>query len=633
MTDKVNITCNYVIPKVDVGMSSGDVLYTHYLSKALKEFFDTENVSAFYSTVPLPILTGPQGTKYNFNYVSIDGCTRIDFSKGINKDNTIILCCMHAITTFCDQIVWDAAHSIPVGGKLIIIEPTSPDSILRREYFSRCMSVSITTRNGLTIEEWSKTEALPSEKDGGLKKWSFCVPMQKCSYDSVNVILQNIKLLNLDEFELLIGCSEKSEPFPDPRVKIVTVGKENQSLTQKKNFLANISRYENLCIFHDRVVIPINFKEAIENFGDCFGIASFQSIYIDWNSGRVERYSDFHVAHEDGHHILSAEVFGETDKRAVLYTQNVPIRLRWRMATSEAHPGEASENTYLTGTMYLTKRSIWSMVKQDPKINWDEQEDVEFGFHALLHFGIPSRINPYGITISRRARHIMIGLKYMSDRYEKNPKESVAIPPILKTVNRPASKNEELEIRKKAWTLTEKYAVRSDALRVRVFTDPISSQNNWTLYWVSILYSMVIPRDLHSIKEFLIDFSKAMFGSPYDKGTLLYLSEEILEGKFFVDAVIENGYFTQSIRNVDVIHATETPSDSIMIDYITNQIWRAPKYYRLPETYAELQKMVICALSALPDQDIEGISTAKNEAIKSGYVANISSTTLAKKSE
>lgn len=622
MTDKVKKKYNYIIPKVDVGKSIADIFYTHYLSRALKELIDTKNIRELYGTVPIP--TDIQCTEYDVNYVPIDGCTRIDFSENTNKENNIVLCYVHALTTCCDQIVWDAAHSMPVGGRLIIVEPSFPDSILHREYFSQCMSVSKSTSNGLTIEEWTKTAVLPSEKEKGLNKWSFCIPMQKCSHDSVDILLRNIKLLNLDEFEILICCSEESGQFPDQRVKIITADKDNQSLTQKKNLLASKSKYENLCIFHDRVIIPVNFKEAIEKFGDHFGIAAFQSIYIDWNSGIIERYSDFHVAHEDGHHILSAEVFGETDKRAVLYTQNVPIRLHWRTATAEAHPGEASENTYLTGSMYLTKRSIWNMVKQDPKINWDEQEDVEFGFHAMFHFGIPSRINPYAITISRRARHIMVGLKYMSDRHQQGAKESVPISPILKTTNRPASKNEELKIRKKAWSLTEKYAVRSDELRNKIFTDPISSQKNWALYWVSVLYSMVIPRDPHFIHDFLIEFSKAMFGSPYDKGTLFHLVEEIMNGKFVVDAIIENGYFMQSLRNIDVINVTEIPSDSIMIEYIANQIWRAPKYYQLPETYAELHKMVVCALSALPDQGIEGISAARNEAVKFGYITNIS---------
>ena len=601
-------------------MSSGDVFYTYYLSRALKEFFATKTVSTFYSTIP--VATDDQATAYDFNYISVDGCTRIDFSKSLNEDKSLVLCCVHAQTTFCDQILWDAAHSVPVGGKIILIEPSAPNSILRREYFSSRMSVSTTTSNGLTIEEWTKTEALPSEKEKGLKKWSFCVPMHKASPENVDILVRNINLLNLDEFELLIGCSEDSEPYPDPRVRIITVDKADQSLTQKKNFLASIAKHENLCIFHDRVVIPANFQEAIENFGDCSGITSFQSIFIDWNSGRVERYSDFHVEHEDGHHILSSEVFGKTDKRAVLYTQNVPIRLSWRMATSEAHAGEASENAYLTGTMYLTKRSIWNMVKQHPEINSDEQEDVEFGFHALFHCGIPSRINPNGITISRRARNIMIGLKHISDRHQKGMKANSLMSPILKTVNQPNPKNEELTIRKKAWNIVEKYAPQSDLCRLKIFTAPISSQKDWTVYWLSILYSMIIPRDIHSIKEFLKDFSKAMFGSPYDKGTIRHLAEEIWEGKIFVDAIIDNGYFMQSLRNVEVMNVTETPSDGIMVDYIANQLWRAPQYYRLPDSYAELHKMVVCALSALPDQHIKGIETARAEAVKSGYAAH-----------
>ena len=45
--------------------------------------------------------------------------------------------------------------------------------------------------------------------------------------------------------------------------------------------LANAAAHPNLCLFHDRLLPPRNFRQAVEAFGDAFPITGFQNFVID----------------------------------------------------------------------------------------------------------------------------------------------------------------------------------------------------------------------------------------------------------------------------------------------------------------------------------------------------------------
>jgi hypothetical protein len=586
-----------IVPRSGVGRSVAPIRYSYYLSQSIASFLDDISADVVLSAVPFPATAA--GPAAALAVIEMDGSSRIDLKADGRNVSTVVICFVHAVTTFGPHVLWDVIHSLPVGGKLVLVEPGAFDSILHRDYFQGCLLREESQLGGLVIQSWTKITLLPSERDEGLEDWSFCVPMERFSRASVDTLLRDIERLELANFELVIGCSFPSDEVVDERVKIVVAPPGEASLTAKKNLMAEVARYPNLCIFHDRIALPANFKKAVERFGDHPGITAFQSLYVDWKSGRVERYSDMHVELGDGWRLWSAEALGDDDRRGIIYRHGLPLRLRWRTGMAEAHPGEALPDAYLTGTMYLTKRAIWQMVEQHPQIDWNELEDVEFGLYALTKFGIPSRINPFAFSISRRARALMLGAKRIADRTSNLSRAEFSGPPMMPPAHDSDDYRAELRVRARAWSFAVKHCPKADELRQAIFTEPFADQRSWAKYWLRILYATIIPRNIEQITVFLTEFSNAMFGFNYDRSTLSVLREAIWNGRFAIDVILEDGYFLQSVRNADAARVTQMPPRGEMLDYIIDQIWRAPESYQLPEKFEDFREIMLASFEAI----------------------------------
>lgn len=586
----------YVVPRKGVGFSASNIQFTNYLSQAFTFLCSQFKADSVFAAVPL--LDVEDITVNRDGVVEIDGAARIDFLARRSEVTSLALVGFHAMSSFADQVVWDAFHTLPVGGSLTIVEPSAFTTILEGAYFAACATKEVLLDKGGSVVRWIKTAATASEIDSGLDRWSFCVPIERPSKAAIANLLAELATLGLTEYELIIASSVGFK-YADERVRVIALTGADASLTAKKNAMASAAKYENLCIFHDRVALPSNFSDAVKRFGDHSGITAFQSIYIDSSSGRVERYSDLHVELGDSWRLIDAAELGKKDQRAVLYRHGLPIRLRWRTGTVEAHPGEATAGTYLTGTMYLAKRGIWNMVQQHPKIDWNELEDVEFGLYALTEYGIPSRINPHAITVTRRARAIMLGAKTISDRKTGRSALHLSGPPIKPPANKKDGYISELAVRNRAWDFARIHCPSAADLRSNIYCGALGDQKSWTRYWVALLYASIIPRSVEGLNLFLTDFSRSMFGYSYDRSTINALIHAILNGKFAVDAIVEDGYFAQSIRNADAACVTQFPEDEHFLDYVVDQIWRAPDLYRVPHDYSELHAIVVAALASV----------------------------------
>lgn len=585
MTSKA-LRYNLLVSKQGVGQSFASIAYTGYLQRKLMDCVGRLGLANIYSAVPIE-------NGQPLRVIEIDGATRLFNLSSETQVQEITLCCIQAVSSFGHHIIWDAIHRLSLGGTLTVIEPGKLDSVLERRYFMNALKHEKSSVDGMHISRWTKISPLPSELEKGLDEWSFCLPVQQPTKAVIDDVLANILSLKLKRFELLIASSELPIKHPDPRVKILHATGTASSLTAKKNLLAEQSMFANLCIFHDRIVLPRNFSEAVKAFGDHYGMVSFQSLYVDREAGEAERYSDFHVEVNDGWKLMSAVATDSDDERAVIYRYGLPIRLRWRSALTEAHPGEASEGNYLTGSMYIAKRSTWRMVEQHPEIEWDELEDVEFGLFALKEFGIPSRLNPSAFTLTRRARAIMLGSKVIADRRSNGVIQVAGRRPI--GGDRGDGKidaDAELVIRQRAWEFAQLYCLGAEKLRLDIFSQSIYDRASWCRYWLRLLYATILPRDLNKIETVLRSFSRAMFGTAYDRTTLSVLKEQIWSGRFFIDVVVENAYFLRSVRNHKGSDVVGCNSDGASKWAVLDKIWRDPAQFQLPSTFEELSRLI-----------------------------------------
>jgi hypothetical protein len=284
---------------------------------------------------------------------------------------------------------------------------------------------------------------------------------------------------------------------------------------------------------------------------------------------------------------------------AALYTQGLTARLTYRSHFVEAHPDEYDRRAYVTGSLYLCKRSIWKQIRQDPAIEWNKLEDVEFGQRALSQYGVPPRVNPYAFAFTSRTRAVLLGSHEILSRrgdghvvsysstYRSGPKSTADTGLPIST------------LRARAWDIYTEFGFPEHDLEMRqfIFCTPINTTRQFAAFWIRILYNLVVPRQLSAIQKLLMKFSTAAFGFCYDAGTLSTLSRSIKEGAFFVDAIIRDNYFNRTLANVPNLINADDEKDSNILFQQTMNLWRqGGDYIHFYESFDDLWSTINASL-------------------------------------
>jgi hypothetical protein len=302
-------------------------------------------------------------------------------------------------------LMWDIAHALPIGMSIVVLSDRE-ECFFDREYFRA--SLHKTRESGCT--RFQKIAALLAERDRGLQRWSFGIPVGPEDATLLNVVVKRLLDINVDEREIIL-CGRPGANFKYfEYVRIV--GEEITAppiqISAKKNRIAQEARYENLCMMHDRVFLPLDFIEAINKFGDLFGLQTMQAIYFDDLWCMVpRRYSDASVFLRDRRTLPIAKNRGSRDA-------NDMIAFAPRLKAASDGYGYALRNPlrykadycYATGSLYICKRQVWGFAPQNESLHWAEYEDVEHGLRAS-DLGIPSVINPHAITQSVVGRPLL----------------------------------------------------------------------------------------------------------------------------------------------------------------------------------------------------------------------------------
>lgn len=401
-------------------------------------------------------------------------------------------------------ILWDAAHALPVGGTILLAGETLEKSYLERGYYNDGLVVERKNSTGTLLR---KVKILPAEIDSGLNRWSFCIPTGPEDATLLNVVVKRILELNIQEKEILL-CGRPGGNFKYwDQVRIVgeDISAPPVQISRKKNRLAQEARYENLCILHDRVFLPRDFYHAIQKFGDNFSITTFQCLYFDdkWNA-LPRRYSDIGMfmspidgvplglSRGSGNNLspFSPSVFPEFEATGFIY--------------SNARRYER-ERYYTTGSLYLAKRSVWLKCPQDDSKVWAEFEDIEHSHRASL-MGIPSRVNPYGLTQSIIGRPIMtIGGRVSYEETNGKIKQSASMPWLLALPRKPFIKLSTTEAYRRLNLFAQKYVLG------KTWTLPEQNNTNsstWLNYVGRLVLEAKFPFRRESIREFINDYER-----------------------------------------------------------------------------------------------------------------------------
>lgn len=578
-----------LVPKHGLTASIGSCEYGLAVGASCQALAMLPNDAAIYAFQRLP--------GRDASYLEYDSATRLTLPEGAAE----VACVgVQAGATYGDLVLWDLAHALPLGGVLTTLEPAAfDDCVLDRTYFSDVFERTTEVVGGWHVGRYRKVARTRSELEAGLGDWTFGLPVGRATPALVAKLAADIKRLGLDRWELLLAISQSPADISeiDLPANVTLIPCNGATISEKKNIIAASAAHRNLCIFHDRVELPRNFRRAIEKFGDHYGFCGFQQLFFDAARDTLERYSDYHTDLGDGCSIIRADGPSE---RGRLYTEALEARLRFRAHFAEAHPAEYDRRSYLTGSLYLAKRSLWSLVEQNPAIEWNELEDVEFGGHAIRAYGIPTRVNPLAFGFTSRVRAVLLGSHEIGDRQVAGNVIRLRSGYSGLRSSDKASGLDQMQIRQRAWALFKEFGLSQDdfAMRTHIFYSQLASEQEYANYWVRILYRLALPRRRARIERFLTLFSTAAFGFAYDKATRRSLLAKIQGGAFFVDELIKDNYFIRSMANVqNLVNGREAePGDALYAQTI--RLWRRGGDYVYPyRSFSELWEVMRDSIS------------------------------------
>ncbi|NBF00814.1 hypothetical protein GV819_00770 [Pseudomonas sp. Fl5BN2] len=399
-------------------------------------------------------------------------------------------------------LLWDAAHFLEVGETLTLIEDSALESYLDREYFNSALTCVERSANRVT---YRKAAPLPAQTDDDLDSWTFGIPVGPEDATVLNAVVKRILELDIPNKEILLcGTPGKNfRYFEHVRIVGEDITAPPVQICKKKNRLADEARYNNLVILHDRVFLPAHFGEMVRRFGPRYPLMTLQSMFFDnVRNMHPRRYSDYGMAmstiaegmkglhrHENAVVSIAPALFAEIERTGFCFAS--PLRYN-------------KDASYPTGSLYMCRKEVWQAFPLDESLLWTEFEDVEHGIRASKG-GVPTRINPYGITQSVTSRALLgteSPVESCNGRYISTGPAQFSI-----LRKKPLIRLSADEALIRLQRFANKYAMTDIAPHIPTGLKTVSSRN-WLKLVNAVVQSCSFSNDLESLMTFIRDFEK-----------------------------------------------------------------------------------------------------------------------------
>jgi len=439
-------------------------------------------------------------------------------------------CCFYGVqndSPLAPLLLWDAAHFLDVGEKITIIEDVPVKGYLDRDYFTGSLKAIARSSTAVTYE---KVSALPAESDDDLDSWTFGIPVGPEDATVLNAVVKRILEIDIPNKEILL-CGTPGDNFAyfnEVRIVGEDITAPPVQICKKKNRLALEARYKNLVILHDRVFLPRHFAEMVRRFGPRYPLMTLQSMFFDNRlSMHPRRYSDYGMAM--GEIAQGLQGLHRRSGKAVAFAPSIFPEID-RSGLRFANPMRYNEDaSYPTGSLYICRKEVWNRYPLDESLQWVEYEDIEHGLRASKA-GIPTRINPFGITQSITSRALLgvpasvesvsgglarTGPNYLS-MLNKKPLIRMSAPAALAKLHQ----------------FGEKYLVNPSVLSIPTGLSRISVRG-WVELIDQVIQRSTFRNNIESVREFISDFEKMVL-----LDQLTNTRQEYLLHRFLHDPVV-----------------------------------------------------------------------------------------------
>lgn len=399
-------------------------------------------------------------------------------------------------------LLWDAAHFLLVGQRLTVIEDSPMASYLDREYFRSGLVAVERTPTKIVYEKVAK---LPAEGDDDLDSWTFGIPVGPEDATVLNAVVKRILEIDIPNKEIIL-CGTPGQNFAYfDQVRIVgeDITAPPVQICKKKNRLAIEAKYNNLVILHDRVFLPKHFGEMVRRFGPRYPLMTLQSMFFDNRvSLHPRRYSDYGLAM--GEIAQGLQGLHRTSGAAVSIAPAVFTEIE-RTGYCFASPMRFSKDmSYPTGSLYICRKEVWNAYPLDESLFWVEFEDVEQGLRAG-EAGIPTRVNPFGITQSITSR-ALLGVR--SPVEMASGTLGYTSPNFFSILsNKPLIKMSTPAALAKLRLFANKYVANHEGFSIPTGAKAMSARE-----WVELINLVVqqstFGNDIESVRQFIADYEK-----------------------------------------------------------------------------------------------------------------------------
>ena len=348
---------------------------------------------------PLPSIDGLRRPVLDIS-ARVDNVFRLGPTLGFETSPIVVTTGLRS-SRFASILFWEVLHALAVDGVWIDIDDARRTSVSAhgftdyplREYFRDCLTLaSADEHEGVLVQTFWKTKETalaPHIDDYG---WTFGILTSAASAQAAEMA-SAILSLDLPNVEVIF-CGPRPAGVPnDPRVSAIDLDEPEPRgwITRKKNLIADRARFDNLCLLHDRYVITPDWADALSTYGQCYSFLTFPQVYYAGVGNQFpQRYPDYQLLSQDRgiHGALATSVYD---------------------ADRVFHPDydDFSETAFCCGGLYLARRSLWNLVRQDEALFHCEWEDISFGLECQRR-GLPHRVNPFVVAESTAPHPLLL---------------------------------------------------------------------------------------------------------------------------------------------------------------------------------------------------------------------------------
>lgn len=212
-----------------------------------------------------------------------------------------------------------------------------------------------------------------------INHWTFGIITKGERDDWMEEIIQSIRKQKIPHYEIIV-CGTYHDRKEKNFTYIPFFERDDKGwITKKKNLIAKLAKYENLCIIHDRIVFDKGWFAGMKKYGNCFELL-----------GNIQ--------------ILKGEDYRAGD----WLTFGGPLGTLSKISQLEYHDWDY--HLYMSGQLSIWKKHIWKICLWDETLYWGE-EDVELSFRAR-DLGYIVRFNPHSFCKAFTWRYGRLPSKY-----------------------------------------------------------------------------------------------------------------------------------------------------------------------------------------------------------------------------